>query len=267
MSLLAIWFPPVGAFGVLLAALGAGLSLIGFAGWRRIVYASLFVLLGIGDVVSAIRADGAHQVELKAQHDDIENLRAELRKSEVHRQVSEAYLKAKLEDSYQMYSQLAESGPALLKLAQTSAESERKQYEAKVRSAKELYDFTMGVVRKIRDFSQKYRLLEAQESESLMNSMKQPQLSDADRQQRWNQAMQKEIQLNYNRDFEFRSTILPDAVHAKYELQKRKVPDPPLSPVQRSEVDMVLRGVLAGSYPELAVADYLELMAKQLSLK
>lgn len=165
-----------------------------------------------------------------------------------------------------MNAQLSQLGPALLKLAQVSADFQRKQYETKITSNKELYDFTMGAVKKIRDFSDKYRTLERQQSEVLMAAVRGVQ-SDAERQRRWNEETQKEIQLYYAKDSEFRSSILPDALYANNELQRKGIPEPGLAPIQKSNVDMVLRGVLAGPYPEQALADYLELRAKEIPLK
>jgi len=229
-------------------------------------------VIAFGFSVSALtwlqiqRANGQHANEAHQQHVDIENLRDDLHKSETDRQVAEAYLKAKLEDSYQMNAQLTQLGPALMKLAQTSAHFERKQYEAKTTSDKELQDFTLGVVKKIREFSQKYETLERQQTDEMMMTTRQAQ-SDAERQRRWNEGTQKEIQLYYNRDAEFRASILPDALYARNELLKKKLPEPTLTPMHKSEVDIVLSGMLAGPYPELALADYLEVMAKELSKK
>jgi hypothetical protein len=266
MYLLAIWFPSVGIFGVVLAVIGAIVSILAFTGWKRIVLALVFALLGVGELVSINKADKVHETEISNQHIDVENLRNDLHKSETNRQIAEAYLKAKLEDSYQMNAQLAQLGPALLKLAEVSANFQKKQYETKITSSKELYDFTMGAVKKIRDFSEKYRTLQRQQTDALMASAGAVQ-SDAERQRRWNEETQKEIQLYYAKDSEFRTSILPDALYANNELQRKGIPEPSLAPIQKSEVDMVLRGVLAGVYPEQALADYLELRAKEIPLK
>jgi len=241
-------------------------SILAFTGWKRMVLALAFVLLGIGELVSIHKADKAHETEISNQHIDLENLRYDLRKSEIDRQISEAYLKAKLEDSYQMNAQLAQLGPALLKLAEVSATFQKKQYESKITSNRELYDFTIGVAKKIRDFSDKYRALGRQQSDASLAAMSGVQ-SDAERQRRWDEGIQKEIQLSYVRDSEFRTSILPNALYANNELQKKRIPEPSLTPIQKSNVDMVLRGVLAGSYPELELADYLELRAKEIPLK
>ena len=194
MAYVALWFPPVGSFGIVLAVAGFIVSIIEFKGLLRVLLCTCCLLLGIGEIVSIVKADNAHNAEVGQQHADIENLRGDLRKSETEHQVAEAYLKAKLEDSYQMNTQLAQLGPALMKLAQVSAEFEKKQYESKTASNKELYDFTMGVVKKIRDFSEKYKTLESQETDALMASAKGAQ-SDAERQRRWSEGTQKEIQL------------------------------------------------------------------------
>jgi hypothetical protein len=261
-----MWFPSVGMFGAVLAVIGAIVSILALTGWKRIVLALVFALLGIGELVSIHKADIVHETEISSQHIDVENLRNDLHKSETERQIAEAYLKAKLEDSYQMNAQLAQLGPALLKLAEVSATFQKKQYETKITSNKELYDFTTGAVKKIRDFSDKYRTLESQQFDALRASVRGVQ-SDAERQRRWNEETQKEIQLYYAKDSEFRTSVLPDALYANNELQKKGIPELSLDPIQKSNVDMVLRGVLAGPYPELALADYLELRAKEIPLK
>lgn len=259
MAHFALWFPPMGTFGIALAVLGVFVSIMGFKGILRVVLVSACVLLGVGEVVSIIKADSAHKAEVRSQQTDIENLRGELHKSDTERQVAEAYLKAKLEDSYQF-------GPVLMKFAQTNAEFERKQYETKAATGKGLYHFTMDVVKKIREFSQKYRLAESQLSYEQMKNVGQAQ-NEAERWRLWNEGTQKEMQLYYSRDNEFRTSILSDAIFAKNELQKRKVPEPILNPIEKSDVDMVLKGILVGPRPELNFADYLELMARQIPTK
>lgn len=261
----ALWFPPAGTFGIVLAVIGFIVSIIGFKGGRRVVLALVCVGLGVGEVVSIIRAEHAHASEQEQQHIDIESLRGELRRSETERQVSEAYLKAKLEDSYQVNAQLARFAPALMKLAKSTEEFTHRQFDAKIENDKDLYELTMQVVGKTREFSQKY----AKEREQLFDELTaiQPNLTEAERERLWNENIQKDIALHYTREREFRSLILPDALYVRQELQRRKMAEPSLSPTKKHEVDLVFQAVLAGVQPELAMADYLEIMAKPLSRK
>ncbi len=233
--------------------------------WVSIVVAGVAASVLTG--VSQSHARKEHERELDDQRQAVMSLRSVIQTNEVRSAADMGYLKAKLEDSEKLNEKLSKFAPAVMKLAETSAEFTRKQYETKVTSDKELYAFTIDVVKKIREFSQKYETLSRQQTDEMMNSVRQPNLTEAEKQQRWNQDTQKSIQLYYNRDNEFRTSILPDALYARQELLKRKLPEPTVSPMQKSEVDMVARGMLAGPYPELALADYLEIMAKPLSLK
>jgi hypothetical protein len=262
----AMWFPSVGTFGVLLSVLGALVSIIELKGPKRIILALAFILFGAGEIISIVRSDAAHATEIANQHTDIVNLQGQIQKSDVERQVSEAYLKAKLEDSYSMNAQLAQFAPALMKLAQTSADFERKQFEVKVTTNKELYDFTMSVVKRIRDFSQKYLNLEQQQTTEQMKR-NYANLSETQRRQQFAEDTEKELRLDNQKDFEFRNTILADALYARNEFQKRNIVVPPLGQRATLDVDLVLQGILSGPQPELRLADYLELLAKQLPLK
>jgi len=231
---------------------------------RRLMYRAAFfvlVIVGVGGTCFVEwRSDRSHANEISSQHEDIQNLMGELRKSETGRQVDNAILRTKLED----YSQLSQLGPALMKLAQTSAEFQRKQYEAKVTSDKDLYALAMKSVTQIREFSKKYSALE---SENTLGFRLSGQMSDAERQQKWNENTNKMIQLSYAKQNEFQTSILPDAIYARNELLRKGLPEPPMDPMQKSEVNMVLHGALAGVYPELQFANYLEQMAKPLSRK
>lgn len=233
--------------------------------WASIVFVGVATSVLTG--VSQSHARKEHERELDEQRQAVMSLRSVIQTNEVRNAADMGYLKAKLEDSEKLNEKFSRFAPAVMKLAETSAEFTRKQYEAKVTSDKELYAFTMGVVKKIREFSQNYEILSRQQSDEMMNRVRQPNLTEAEKQQRWNEDTQKSIQLYYSRNGEFRASVLPDALYARQELLKRKLPEPTMSPMQKSEVDMVVQGILAGSYPELALADYLELMTKPLSLK
>ena len=92
-------------------------------------------------------------------------------------------------------------------------------------------------------------------------------MPDVERRQKWADDANKSIQLYYAKQAEFESAILPDAIYARNELLKRKLPEPQLDPSEKSKVNMVLSGTLAGVYPERAFATYLELWVKPLAGK
>ncbi len=254
---------PVGTCAVVLAVLGAIVSIIEFRGWRRWVLAAVFILLGVGEYISIGNADAAHDKEVSEQKQAIESLRAVIQANEIRNASDLAYMRANLEDEQKLNQEYA---PAIKQLAQTSADYMRKQYETKIETDDELFTFANEVVKKIRDFSRKYR----QAEDNLFNQWRTGSFpsTEPERSIQWQQQTQKELELSRARDSQFRSSILPDAIYARAELMRRKLPEPPMSPAQKSEVNMVLdEGMLAGPYPELQLADYLELMARPLSPK
>ena len=253
---MAMWFPPVGTFGILLAIAGFIVSIVGFQGKTRIVLAGACILLGLGEIVSIIKADAAHDAEVKQQHADVEGLRSDLQKSELQRAAESAYLRAKIED-YDKF------GPALMLMAKTGAEFQRKQYENKVQTEKELYDFTMDVVKRIRALEAKYNDAE-EKARADYDVARRGKITIEDNRGPWNDYIAKSTQLSTMKDREFRDTILPDALYARGEMWRRHIPEPVLDPMNRAGVDSALRGMLAGPYPEMSLAVYLEDMAKHL---
>src|SRR4051794_7134979 len=103
MACLASWFPniPVGLFGIVLAVLGALVSIIEFKGKKRFWWASAFILFGVLETTAIIRADRIHDAEVKAQHDEIEGIKKELSDARLENAANTGWLRAKLEDALQ----------------------------------------------------------------------------------------------------------------------------------------------------------------------
>lgn len=71
------WFPsfPVGLFSALLAVLGAIVSIAEYKGWRRWAMASVFLLLGLGEVLAILKADKIHDTEVTQLKGALETIR------------------------------------------------------------------------------------------------------------------------------------------------------------------------------------------------
>jgi hypothetical protein len=234
---------------------------------KRAVRWSLAIVLAIigisgfvSDLVQKSQERTRTQTAEKDQGKAIDGIKDQLHQSEIQRIADTRYLEGQLKV-------FAEFAPAIVKLAQATELNTRKQYEAKVTSDKELYVFTMDTVKKLREFSVKYNNLQAQQMNRWMAAERQPQLTADGRQQIWNQQIQETMQTSYQRDAEFRASILPDALFARQELMKRNIPEPDLPPTEKSNADSALHGLLAGAWPEIALPNYLELMAKGLRVK
>lgn len=260
MSLLAMWFPSVGMFGVVLAIVGAIVSILAFTGWKRIGLALVFAILGIGELVSIHRADIAHETEVRTQHNDIEKIREELRQSEVHRQVDEAYIKAKIED----YAQFKNFAEAIQQFARINAEYTKRQFQGVVLSNKQLRTKTLEVIGHLRDLDARSR----KSSEQLRDKYVQLNAADksgANRATLQIQEIEEVTLAKEGLDRRFRQSILPDTVYVRNELLKRGAKEPPPGALQQSSLMITFGGILAGPDPCGSAADYLEFLLKQLS--
>jgi len=229
---------------------------------------ALFVLLVVGQAWLQIhrQREDAHKAyeqsaAIKQQNADIQNLTNDLHKSDIQRQVDNAILRTKLED----YAQFAQLGPALMKLAQLTADYQKKQFETKQTTDRELYALTTKAIKAIRDFYHKYSALEANSSLELTKINRDSSLSEVEKNQKWREETNKLMQLHFRQQDEFRTEVLPEVTLAYNELLRRRLPEPTRDPSQKSEVNMVLRGTLAGPHPELVLANYLEEWVKPLA--
>jgi len=239
------------------------LSLLGIHMAAELSKRAKIFLVICGIVVSGLifmqqtMSRNAHEKEIAAQGKTIEDLKQTIQRNELQNIADMTYLKTKLGD----YSSL---GPALMKLAETSADFEKKQYENKVETDHDLYVQVVALVKKIRDFSKKYSDMEEQSIAAQM-STNWNALTPAQRQIKWSQSNQEIIRQYYDKEREFQLGILPDARYLREMLIQRKLPEPHLAPIDQATIRWVLQGNLAGPSPELTFATYLEQFAKPLS--
>ena len=255
------WLPTisVGICGVVIAVGAVVMIFADPQGWKRFVWAAGFVILGIGEVIAIKQAEKAHETETKKQNEEMGEIRNQLAQSELARKLDSAYMKAKLEDTDEARSQYR----AIMRLAQISEENIRKQYETKVLSNNQLRDFTADVVKRMRALSYKHKQISDQQFTSSIVLQRQntvPQKAD----QLHSQQLQQYLQEHANLEYEFKSTVLGDAIYARDELL-RKVGRPQSSSIYDGMAANAFEGFLAGPDPVGAAADYLERLAKQLS--
>src|SRR2546425_1060100 len=145
MPFFAIWFPPVGLFGLALAVLGAFVSILGFNGWKRIVFASLFVLMGTGEGISIIHADSEHKQEVEGLNRAVEKVQAMLTATQIQNAADMGFLKGRLASG---------TGPDISRLGMEIARENAKMIErqSKALSAKELSESAIRLAQKMREF-------------------------------------------------------------------------------------------------------------------
>ncbi len=224
----------------------------------RWAMATILCAIGITALISDIKqkndADIAHQAEIQKQEKDMKDIREQLRATELSRISDTRFLEGQLK----VFSDFA---PAIFKLAQATEINTRKQYEAKVMSNRQLRDFTANVVKRMRDLSYKYQQNHEQLSAKYWAALQQAK-DEQQRRQVTNQHSQDEDR-EYNAiNYEFKTTILADAIQARDELLRR-IAHPQISG-HDAYIDSVFRGFLAGPDPVGDAATYLEKLAKQL---
>jgi len=265
MAVLALWFPSVGTFGVLLAVAAFVAPFLDLKGRQRIAAVLLSAIFGAGELVSIVMAEGAqkkteaaHKEEVSLLQKNIDDLKDQAARSDAAQEAREAYLTAKLEDYVAFEKRI---GPRLVKLALASQEYARKQFETQKLTDKELYDQTMDVVKRIRDFSvsREKRRDELFAAERMAATNLPPGQSD----QAWRN-YSDEIERQYSDDSDtWARRILGDAVFVTRKLEERLQVTP--NSTQGINVRDVLSGNLAGARPELDLANYLEQAAKALA--
>ena len=245
---------PVGIFAVVLAVVGAVVTHTQTSGWKRICLTVLFVHLGAAEVVVIVRADHAHDAEVKKFGDDLSGIQKKLDDSEVNRRVDEAYLRAKWEDSQASLAQLSRFAPAIMKLAQTSADYQKKQFETKITSNKELYALAMDVVKRSRELASKYQRERIQDMNAPIGGKEMEALTPAQKDQRYGQERNRMLQTAYKQDSDFRQMVLADAKYIADEVRQRNVPEPrnPSDPIRIAEHRQIARirpGAIADREP------------------
>lgn len=209
------------------------------------------------------RSDLAHRHEVREQLAKGDSLRAELVRSELEQRESSAYFHAKLDDQIHFCGVASELAAGINVLAATGADYERRLYESKVANNDLLYQLTMKVVTRIRDFSERRQQMSDEEMREDREVALAPDLSNAQEQNMWDQIFDKYRETSHSRDREFHS-ILGDVLNITTELQKRKLAEPRLDPAIRGDVNRAMDGILAGVDPEVHLADYLQAWVKPL---
>ncbi len=252
---------------------------------RRVVLFLIGTAIAASLVTTAWRWTSHKAVEARGQREQlarleliptlntsIDTLKSGLQQAETGRQVDAAYFKAKLEDAYKVNDDLRQFAPAIMKLAETSADLGKKQYDQKVLGNSELKSFSVDVIKRMRELENQYQLAERQQSDAnwqkLISRPRQPAPSDEDRRKQAIADQQEEITsytlLRSRYEQLYRSTIMGDAQYSRRELLNRIGGDAFLSPRDKSK-SIALDGILAGPAPIGDGADYLDALVRKLS--
>jgi hypothetical protein len=142
---------------------------------------------------------------------------------------------------------------AVLKLAESSS-------QVTAATNKQICTNTMDIVKRMHSFARNRKNKSNHLINKEMNESRNAN-TEQERKQLWQQHTAQLTQLWNDEQYEFRSTILGEALYLKDELLKRLPSEP--KPGNRYPFH-VFEGSLAGNYPEEEVADYLEGLSRKL---
>src|ERR1017187_5087973 len=224
--------------------------------------AAFLIVLGIGAVISnkvqhSQESDKQDQAQQRFQG-QIDKLTQGLQAEQISHTGDVKYLEGELKV-------FGDFAPAILKLAQATEFNTRKQYEQKVMTDKELRDYVMQVVKKMRDWQ--YREQQEESDETQREMAAQSQIYAAHRGENFNSPEgAKDIQQKASQSFndnrqreeniylkfekEFRDTIFADAASAREQLLNRLgASAEPKIETRNKYILLVFQGQLAGPYP------------------
>ncbi len=126
---------------------------------------------------------------------------------------------------------------------------------------KQICSNTMDLVKRMHKFAQDRRERSDKIRDQQWNAMRAARdKSRQEQDQIWRQYTALDLQVWNNIEYEFRTTILGEAVYLKDELLKRL----PSQPKPDRKYSFVFEGRLAGPSPELDAAAYLENLSRKL---
>jgi hypothetical protein len=146
-----------------------------------------------------------------------------------------------------------------LKLWTQSLMSSQADITRKIMQNRDLRKAAIDHANKMREFEHKYKSDDILISMSEMGSVRSANKEDRDRI--WNDYTQKLIRRSNDYAFAFRKNFLGEAIWLRDELLKRLPPQPQ----QEKHKLIAFDGFLAGPSPVGDAADYLEILARQLS--
>lgn len=194
------------------------------AGRERTVHVAFFVVLfcvGMSLIVwSGGRAYHAQEANDKAQKKlqaDLDAARGKLDQS----LLAQEYMKGQLNSIGIIMGKLGDSGsPALKQLASAVEHMAQSNAQATAATNKQLCANTMDLIKRMHEFEYKRRLDAGQFIDRQMNAMRAARTEEEQRQV-WQRETQELMQRSAYEQYEFRTSLLGEAIYLKDELLKR----------------------------------------------
>lgn len=264
---MALWFPPVGTFGIILAVGGTILAIVEFKGVLRVALVVACVLLGAGEVVSIVKNESEHTREVNEQKQAVENLKNMIQTSEIRNAGDMGYLKGRLEAA------LSRPMPQFDTKGFAAALSEGIKTEIGNMSDKQLADATLAFCQELNVFSANHRaalyerMSQEETEDRAVGSAPMDQEGIEKQRKIWDKYRQLDMQDRMNWEYEYRTKYMARAVYFRDMLWSRMgIQEQQLKGLD-SSAQIAFRGILAGADPVQEAATYLETLAHQLADK
>ena len=210
----------------------------------------IFSLVGALGFIATIWQARLGNLEKKEQKEVVEKIEKELLQS----QLSQEFIKGQLNVTAQL---VGKSGDKMASAIQMLAQSNT---QTVITTNKQICSNTLDLVKRMQAFEYNERLVERQLSDKWWQEMRDVK-TEQERHEIWNKRTAQDLQIRERFSYEFRSTLLGEAVYLKNELLKRLPHQPNPQSGQRP---IALEGILAGPSPISDAAVYLEDLSRKL---
>ena len=215
----------------------------------------MFFVLGAGIAITA--GIWQQQINKKDAVEQQKKLNNDLIKSHMN----EEFIKGKLSAIGEVMGKMSKSGTdsSIKQMASAIEKIVQSSYQTTTATNKQICSSTMDLAKRMHKFAYDRRERSRQIIDRQMTASRTAK-TEEERHQIFQQYSAQSIQQIDSDNYEFRTTILGEAIYLKDELLKRLPPQP--KPNFKTAV--VFEGSLAGAYPEDEAADYLEGLSRKL---
>jgi hypothetical protein len=238
-----------------LAGLGVYVSIKPQPEKRHNLLIVLFILFAVIGITAGILQQHINKIETASQQ-------KKLNDDLIQSHLDQEFIKGKLSAIGEIIGKMFKSvpDPSVKQMASAIEKMAQSSSQTTIATNKQICLNTMDLVKRIHKFAYDRREKSNQIMNQQMNESRTAK-TEQERHENWQKHTAQLLQQSNTNQYEFRTTLLGEAIYLKDELLKRL----PSEPKPDSKFSHVFEhGSLAGVYPEESAADYLEKLSRKL---
>jgi len=232
--------------------------------WWIVSFIAFGVILSVLTYIQQSRTRTEYnrqQVEQAKQQKDLKDMLEKSGIALTQSRLAQEYMKGQLDSLSLLAGKISQSvsDPGIKQVAGAIEKLVQSNVQTIVASNKQICSNTFNLAKRMQKFEQERMSKSSRRMEQEWNAMRTAK-TDEEKHHIWNQYIAQSIQNSANEQYEFRTTLLGEAIYLKDELLKRLPSEP-----QPSRMEAIaFEGSLAGPYPVSNAAVYLEKLARKL---